>query len=215
VLWAFESRGSLPAKPWFPTYIYEAPLLRKGSCQYARALQQECLDLRERDAEGLVWCRKNYPQGYTSYGTLRNLHRTSAPFIALEQKIWPHVARFASRIDMDLREVNLAMVDCWVNIMARGSRHGFHEHPGAVLSGSFYVSAPSDCAGLRFQDPRLEKFANTPPRRRACRPSNQREVDYDVQAGKLILFESWLRHGVEPSATTEERISISFNYAWV
>jgi uncharacterized protein (TIGR02466 family) len=31
----------------------------------------------------------------------------------------------------------------------------------------------------------------------------------------LNLFESWLRHEVPPNPAASERISISFNYAWV
>ena len=34
-----------------------------------------------------------------------------------------------------------------------------------------------------------------------------------VKEGKLILFPSWLKHGVQPNLNkTESRISVSFNY---
>jgi uncharacterized protein (TIGR02466 family) len=33
-------------------------------------------------------------------------------------------------------------------------------------------------------------------------------------AGKLVLFESWLRHEVPPNPVAAERVSISFNYGW-
>jgi uncharacterized protein (TIGR02466 family) len=35
-----------------------------------------------------------------------------------------------------------------------------------------------------------------------------------AEAGKLVLFESWLRHEVAPNPVDAERISISFNYNW-
>jgi uncharacterized protein (TIGR02466 family) len=31
-------------------------------------------------------------------------------------------------------------------------------------------------------------------------------------AGKVVLFESWLRHEVPPNPAAAERVSISFNY---
>ena len=41
------------------------------------------------------------------------------------------------------------------------------------------------------------------------------QVTYPARAGNLILFESWLRHGVASNTASGERISISFNYNWV
>jgi uncharacterized protein (TIGR02466 family) len=35
-----------------------------------------------------------------------------------------------------------------------------------------------------------------------------------AEAGKLVLFESWLRHEVAPNPKRAERVSISFNYNW-
>jgi uncharacterized protein (TIGR02466 family) len=53
-----------------------------------------------------------------------------------------------------------------------------------------------------------------PPRILDCRPENRQQVVYDVDAGSLILFESWLRHEVAPSPVAAERVSVSFNYGW-
>jgi len=54
-----------------------------------------------------------------------------------------------------------------------------------------------------------------PPKRDPCRPENRQQVSYDVAAGKLILFESWLRHEVASNPARGERVSISFNYNWI
>jgi len=35
-----------------------------------------------------------------------------------------------------------------------------------------------------------------------------------AEAGKLVLFESWLRHEVPANRIRGERVSISFNYNW-
>jgi uncharacterized protein (TIGR02466 family) len=205
----------MPVKPWFPTFVYEAPLQTKGKDDYVRSLLADCRKVRELDTEGQLWCQSNYPAGYTSYGTLRALHRTVPSFVGLERKIWRHVQRFTSRLDMDLTEATLAMTDCWVNLMSREAVHPLHLHPGAVISGTFYVSAPAGCSGIRFEDPRLEMSSGAPPRRADCRQENRKQITYEVESGKIILFESWLRHGVEPNTTVEERVSISFNYTWI
>jgi uncharacterized protein (TIGR02466 family) len=203
----------MPVKPWFPTFVYQSALQGKGKEEFTRAVLEDCQRVREQDVEGQAWCRVNYPAGYTSYGSQRKLHRASPTFKLLERKIWRHVLRFARQIDMDLREAQLDMTDCWVNVMSREAVHPMHLHPGAVISGTFYVRTPEGCSGLRFEDPRLDKFQGAPPTLLDARPANRRVVTYDVAAGNL--FESWLRHAVASNPTTDERVSVSFNYAWV
>jgi uncharacterized protein (TIGR02466 family) len=205
----------MPVKPWFPTLIYDAPLEARGGAAFARALLEDCHKIRAHDRAGERWCRKNYPAGYTSYGTMTNLHQTFSTFLDLEAKIRRHVNRFARRLDMNLQGARLAMTDCWVNVMSRHAVHSLHLHPLAVVSGTYYVATPPGSSRLRFEDPRLDKLMGAPPKRDPCRPENRQQVSYDVAAGKLILFESWLRHEVASNPTRGERVSISFNYDWV
>jgi uncharacterized protein (TIGR02466 family) len=205
----------MPIKPWFPTFIYDSPLQPRGNDAFARSLLDDCHKIRAHDRAGQRWCRKNYPAGYTSYGTMTNLHRTFSTFIDLEAKIRRHVNRFARRLDMNLQGARLAMTDCWVNVMSRHAVHSLHLHPLAVVSGTYYVATPPGSSRLRFEDPRLDKLMGAPPKRDPCRPENRQQVSYEVAAGKLILFESWLRHEVASNPTRGERVSISFNYDWV
>ena len=205
----------MPIKPWFPTFIYDSPLQPRGNEAFARALLDDCHKIRAHDRAGQRWCRKNYPAGYTSYGTMTNLHQTFSTFIDLEAKIRRHVNRFARRLDMNLQGARLAMTDCWVNLMSRHAVHSLHLHPLAVVSGTYYVATPPGSSRLRFEDPRLDKLMGAPPKREPCRPENRQQISYDVAAGKLILFESWLRHEVASNPARGERVSISFNYNWV
>lgn len=70
----------MPTKPWFPTYINQQPLKGKGSEMVARSLLGACRGVRRQDHGGRLWCKANYPDGYTSYGTMRSLNRTHPPF---------------------------------------------------------------------------------------------------------------------------------------
>jgi uncharacterized protein (TIGR02466 family) len=205
----------MSVKPWFPTFIYDAALQRTGNGDLAQSLATACTDVRAHDEVGRAWCCENYPSGYTSYGTLRDLHRTRSAFVDLERKVWRHVKRFARQIDLDLREADLAMTECWVNIMTRDAVHPLHMHPGATISGTYYVRTPEGCSGIRFEDPRMEMSRAAPPRLPDCRPANLRRVGYVAEEGRVILFESWLMHEVVPNPSSSERISVSFNYTWV
>jgi len=141
------------------------------------------------------------------------MHQLSPTFAALERAIDPHVRAFARALELDLTARPLAMTDCWVNIMPRGTAHGLHLHPLATISGTFYLKTPRGCAALKIEDPRLDRMMAAPPRRRTASRANRPWVQIAAQAGALVLFESWLRHEV-PANPAGERVSISFNYGW-
>ncbi|MGH8443352.1 MAG: TIGR02466 family protein [Nevskiaceae bacterium] len=197
----------------FPTRVYSA-LLGAGAAQLNRELLVECRKIREHDAAGRRWSARNYPNGYTSYGSLDQLHRMSSTFIALRERIDRHVAAYARALHWDLRGGRLGMTDCWANVMGPGSAHSLHLHPQAVVSGTYYVNVPRGSAGLKFEDPRLSRFMAAPMRRANAPRGLRAHVEYPARAGHLILFESWLRHEVPAGGTARERVSLSFNYHW-
>ena len=139
----------------------------------------------------------------------------SSTFLLLEQKISKHVATFSEALEFDLGSGSLQMTDCWVNIMPAQTTHSGHIHPLSVISGTYYVQTPRNAAGIKFEDPRLDKFMAAPPKQPACARRNKQFATYKAKAGYVVLFESWLRHEVPASITSEDRISISFNYNWV
>lgn len=198
----------------FPTMIHVAPLQRSGLVAFNRRLFAECLQLRIDDAAGRRWSARNYPGGYTSYGSQSRMHRVSPTFAALERRLQRHVRTYAEALALDLEGRELAMTDCWVNLMPTGVAHGLHLHPVSTLSGTYYVRVPRGSPGLKFEDPRLERFMAAPPRRRDAAADLQPWQTVPARAGQVVLFESWLRHEVPASRAASLRVSISFNYNW-
>ena len=188
-------------------------LFRSGLARFNAELLKECGQLRDFDDAGRRWCEKNYPGGYTSYGSIDKVHQFSSTFMELGKRLEKHARRFANALDFDMEGRSLAMTDCWVNIMPRSCAHGLHLHPLSVISGTYYVKTPRGCSGLKFEDPRLSKFMAAPPRRSDCRPENRQFITVPAEAGNVVLFESWLRHEVPASRIASERVSISFNFA--
>jgi uncharacterized protein (TIGR02466 family) len=202
------------ARALFPTLVYAAALQSRGTDAFNRRLLRECLQLRRDDAAGRNWSRTNYPGGYTSYGSQHRLYEISPTFDALRRLLKSHVTKFARRVEWDLRGRRLEMTDCWVNIMPRQVVHSLHLHPLSTLSGTYYVQVPAGAPGIKFEDPRLDRFMAAPPRRSRCRLENRQWVTVPATAGSVVLFESWLRHEVTPNARRQERVSISFNFNW-
>jgi uncharacterized protein (TIGR02466 family) len=204
----------MPVSSLFPTRVYTARLSRGVSDDLNTRLLRECRQIAADDVAGQAWSIANYPGGYTSYSSLSRLHQMSPTFSALEKRIDRHVRSFATTLEFDLAGRKLVMTDCWINVMTQQVVHGLHLHPLASLSGTYYVRTPRGCSGLKFEDPRLDRFMAAPPRKRRARRDNLVWVTIPAEQGNMVLFESWLRHEVAPNPTVTERISISFNYSW-
>jgi len=198
----------------FPTLVYEARLGSANARSFNRRLLGECLQYREDDAAGRAWSATRYPGGYTSYGSLNRMHTLSPTFEALELKLRRHIRAYARALEFDLEGRELAMTDCWINVMPRLVAHSLHLHPLSTISGTYYVRAPHGAAGIKFEDPRLDRYMAAPPRRADARPESRSWFTVAAEAGKVVLFESWLRHEVPPNPAASERVSISFNYNW-
>ncbi|HWW20851.1 MAG TPA: TIGR02466 family protein [Steroidobacteraceae bacterium] len=190
----------------FPTLFYQAPLQKRGARELNRRLLGEIRQLQHDDAAGRQWSRKNYPGGFTSYGSVNRLHAVSPTFGVLERQLADHVKAFCRKLDLNLPTRKLVMTDCWANVMPTGVVHGLHLHPLSTISGTYYVRIPAQAPGLKFEDPRLDRMMAA-PRRRAW------EL-IPVKEGDVVLFESWLRHEVPANTARAQRITISFNFNW-
>lgn len=202
----------MSVKSYFQTDIYVAPLERGSAREFNRSLLRECQQVRVDDAAGRRWSKKSYPGGYTSYGSLSRLHLQTPGFALLEKKLARHVRRFSDALDLDLTGRKLVMTDCWINIMGHQTAHGLHLHPHSTISGTYFVEIPRGSSGLKFEDPRLDRFMAAPPRRSGGAAHSW--VTVPAEAGGVVMFESWLRHEVMPNPSRQERTSVSFNYSW-
>jgi len=200
---------------WFATPLYYARLKSSGLSPFVREIERQCQLVRKTDPDGEAWSRENYLGGFTSYGSMSDLHLRNPYFAELQEAIDPHVRKFARALDMDLQGGELRMVTCWVNIMPERTTHSGHIHPLSVISGTFYVKVPRGSSAIKFEDPRLTQMMAAPPKLEGARPRNQQHVKLEPKAGDVALWESWLRHEVPPNPSREERISISFNYDWI
>jgi uncharacterized protein (TIGR02466 family) len=129
----------------------------------------------------------------------------------------------ASRLTVD-RQGRPANVDwkvnCWANVNRKGAGNEFHTHPGAFWSGCYYVDdggigeAPGLGGEFEIQDPRGVAPAMYAPLLTFAGPhgaSLGASQTLTPRAGMMVLFPSWLQHGVRPYRGERERISVAFN----
>jgi len=190
----------------FPTRLYSARI------SSPRGLAQTCLGIAAEDKAGQRWARDHNYGGYTSYASLNDLTTRATVFAELEKLIARHVAVFARKAEFDLTKRNLVLDSLWINVMTKGAVHAPHLHPHSVISGTYYVTAPPGSGAIRFEDPRLAMLMAAPPKKKDARRENRSFVDVAPKPGLLLLWESWLRHGVEANGAKSPRISVSFNF---
>ncbi|MDB5735976.1 MAG: hypothetical protein JWN16_2613 [Alphaproteobacteria bacterium] len=191
----------------FTTRLYKARIAPQ------RDLEPTCLVIAAEDAAGRRWSRDHGYGGYTSYASLNDLTRRASIFADLERGIARHVAAFARELQFEMGGRKLKLDSLWINVMNRGAIHAPHIHPHSVISGTYYLTVPPSSGAIRFEDPRLGLMMAAPPRKKNARPENRSFVDVAPKPGMLLLWESWLRHGVEPNGARGQRVSISFNYS--
>jgi len=198
----------------FITRIYHSPINKYGIKINSSELEATCYSVANDDGAGQDWCEKNNYSGYTSYASLDDLPWRFPIFKDLAKALDLHVADFADELQFDLDDRPLVLNGLWINVLPEGGVHTGHIHPNSVISGTAYVSMPTGASAIKFEDPRLPMMMAAPPKKNDANIGSQIFSYIKPNVGDVLLWESWLRHEVPMNLAEEDRISVSFNYAW-
>ncbi|MAK61223.1 MAG: hypothetical protein CMK09_09620 [Ponticaulis sp.] len=110
-------------------------------------------------------------------------------------------------------------IDMWANVSGPGHLNAQHCHPGAFASAVFYVDMgnggePAKDGHLVLEDPRYPMAHMQSPNVLWTGADGQGTASQHAilpEAGELVIFPSWLRHGVKPHSGNGERISVAIN----
>lgn len=187
---------------WFPTSVWGFELPDPG------ALNADLLKLitAERDAD---------PKGLSDRSTVLGWHSRDdlhlrPGFEPLARFIEAGVAEAVRFQKWDLRQVTPVLATCWANINGKGASNVVHTHPHCFLSGVYYVQGNEASGNLFLLDPRPAAVMIAPPMTEFT-PWTFQQVRYEPRPGRMLIFPSWLQHGVEPNLCDTDRVCISFN----
>lgn len=192
----------------FATTFYEAEI---GSPELLGELEESSRLFAQEDGAGRAWSREHGYKGYTSYASLNDLPERDPAFADLKRLLDKEAKAFAKAAHFDLAKP-LKLDSMWVNILKPGGTHSGHIHPHSIVSGTFYIAVPPRSGALKLEDPRLAMLMAAPGRTDDAPENLQPFVYAEPAAGRVFLWESWLRHEVMVHSGKSERISISFNY---
>jgi uncharacterized protein (TIGR02466 family) len=181
----------------FPTFVWKAQLAPEVHRAIDQAIRGKLPELLPAAgvAPGALW--------QSSHG----LHQLEA-FAGLVMAIDAAVARVAEFLELGTADYEIT--GCWANVAPPGAWHRMHSHPNNFLSGVYYVQLPEGAKTINFHDPRPQTGILRPPVT-ALTACNTDQVVVKVAPGTLLVFPAWLPHSVDPNASGENRISVSFN----
>lgn len=187
---------------WFPTSIwyFDLPESAELNRRLAELIQAE----RTADLTGLAG--RSSVLGWHSADDLQRRLEFAGFFEMASQCI----AEVVTFLRWDSNRVAPQLLNAWACVNPPGASNALHNHPQSLLSGVYYVSAPEQSGALTFRDPREAATMFAPPVTEQTHWTFQR-IAYPPQTGRLLIFPSWLLHGVEPNLSREDRIAISFN----
>ena len=110
----------------------------------------------------------------------------------------------------NLEPLRKSIVESVNNIARKGQCTMPHIHEEASWSAVYYVT-PTEDGILYLKDPRTQEAMDA-SHRFLKQPYSNVIGKRPFDAGELILFPSWLEHGVAPSSKDTTRISIACNF---
>lgn len=104
-------------------------------------------------------------------------------------------------------------VDSWINFFHPGQSEHQHNHYGNYLSIVYYVTGPKRSGHYKFFDAVPQRIIWRGNYLGGNAPSihSVNDGSYEAEAGKMIIFPSWIDHAVMGNESNEIRISIANN----
>ena len=110
------------------------------------------------------------------------------------------------------KETDFYITQSWLNVTKPGESHQNHSHSNSIISGTFYIQTDVGQM-INCYDPNqgIKQHIAIHPQETISVWSAD-TCSYNVGKNMLLLFPSWLVHGVQPNEQqTKDVISLSFN----
>ena len=122
-----------------------------------------------------------------------------------------HIKKYVEEVISPEEKLDFYITQSWLNITAPGETHHDHYHSNSIISGVFYLSTVEN-DNIIFNDPNFKIRDQIKIESKRFNPLNATRWGFHVRNNELILFPSWLHHGVDSNEkATTDRLSISFN----
>ena len=186
---------ALTAEQWFPSVIWSGMMDGADNAAIETfANDRKAIDEGVQVSNYIGWQSGPIRQG------------DSEEFDKLVRVITEQVNGCAVQADIP----ELAIQNIWVNVNTPGSYNHLHNHAGSILSGVYYVKATPEQGNIFFERGDNAEYFLPPMEKPNYFTSTA--TTYKAMTSAIYIFPGWLKHSVQPNLTSEDRISVSFNY---
>lgn len=149
------------------------------------------------------------------------MHKHYEPFNSIiENCINPAMQDYSKTMGLSGKVI---LNNYWINVNYRNNFNMMHTHPGAFLSGVFYIKCPENSGNIEFMNSEydlIDAYAHANPSAHNWWKNDKNNFSFffekshilEVESGVCYLFPAWKNHIVQPNNTDDPRISIAFNY---
>lgn len=195
--------------------LFETPVLHGRVTDHAPLTEALMAAIRARRASDTDGLRRSNLGGWHSSTDMLGWGGAPAARLAdlairLAKRLSHFEERDAASVDWSVR--------MWANVSPPGAMNMSHAHPGVLWAASYYLDMGRDegeAGGeIYFEDPRFPATLMTFPGFRMIAADGQPqpvERRLITEAGDLVLFPAWIRHGVRPNEGARDRVSIAMN----
>ena len=179
-------------------------------------VQHEHTPFRLTDDEVSVITNNEY---YKRNGNHLN-HLTKTSFLLKDTRLSrvknfldEHINNYIENV-IEIRN-KFVMTQSWSTITKKGEQHQLHNHPNAMFSLVFYVSAEGSKSGnfvFNLHPSELKKRWNFSFKIKKYNVFNSQTWDFEVNTGDLIIFPAWMQHFTRENTTNKDKIIIGVNY---
>jgi uncharacterized protein (TIGR02466 family) len=196
---------SIYKEEWWPTpvWYYDIPTDEIN----LEKIAQECYFQKNVDPPGRT---KSNRKGWQSQSfDLSNFNKNTEIIKLIKQ-----IEKLASQVFNDfgiLKKIPTELGNFWININHPSSFNVAHVHSNSVISGVCYIKS-NDHAGNLFLHNRSDLEFINKTYTDCNNKSTFSDITYSPVQGRIIFFPGWINHSVGENKSTEDRISISFNF---
>ena len=102
----------------------------------------------------------------------------------------------------------LRVIDIWINVNEAGNFNINHNHPGAIISGVYYIKTNGSGA-LEFVRSASESYFWQTFTNQSSNQETWSGYKITPKENRIVLFPAWAEHAVAPCDS--QRISLAFN----
>jgi len=189
----------MPTEHCFTTPIYHAIVEDFDNIQAEFQTIIESIDFKHND----TWDDDTHLLSDPRFATSLTLSHNLKSF---EAELDKHIKKYAKSINLVRNTDTYEIAQSWLTLTKQGQFAHRHSHGYSDISGVYYVKTNGDDGDFWAENPMQQLFetsyfySHVPER-----------LFYKPYIGRLMLFPSWMKHGVNKNLTDNERISFSFN----